>query len=94
MLDIPIVEDLFQAKIFLYDLDLADRARIGKLARRSVGKDSNTVQLLRDNSQICYPISMLLLKHILAHRVIKLIVNQENLRGIWQSAVKALNICT
>ena len=50
--DFPIVEDLVQVNIFLYDM--MDRAMIGKFARRCDVKHSNTVQLLRYNSHFCY----------------------------------------
>ena len=52
--DIPIVKDLVRVNIHLYDLDFDDGTRIRELARRSVGKHSNTVRLLRYNSHICY----------------------------------------
>ena len=54
MNDIPIMEDLVQVNIFLYDIDIVDGAINGELAWRSVGKHSNTVPLLRYNSHICY----------------------------------------
>ena len=54
MNDILFVEDLVQVNIFLYDVDFVDGAMIGELARRSVGKHSNTVGLLRYNSPIRY----------------------------------------
>ena len=50
--DIPLVEDLVQMNIFLYDIDFDDGAMIGELARRSVGKHSNTVRLLQQ-SDLC-----------------------------------------
>ena len=53
MNDIPIVEDLVQVNIFLYDIDFVDGAMIGELAR-SVGKHSDTVRLLCYSSHICY----------------------------------------
>ena len=49
-----IVEDIVQAHIFLYGIDLVDGSMIGELVRRSVGKHSNTLLLLRYNSQNCY----------------------------------------
>ena len=41
MNDIPIVEDLVQMKIFLYDIDFVDGAIFGELARKKVGKRSD-----------------------------------------------------
>ena len=41
MIDFPIVDDLVQVSIFLYDIDFDDEDMIGELAKRSVGRDSN-----------------------------------------------------
>ena len=49
-----IVEDLISLNILLYDMDIADGNIIGELARRSVQKNENTVQLLRYNNYIRY----------------------------------------
>ena len=54
MNDIPFVEDLVQVNIFRYDIDFDDGLMIGELARRIVGKHSNTVVLLRYNSHVYY----------------------------------------
>ena len=54
MNDIPIVEDLVQKNIHLYDIDFDDGGMVAELARISVGRLSNTVWLLRYNSHICY----------------------------------------
>ena len=54
MNDIPTVEDLLTLTILLYDVDIVDGNTIGELARRSVQKYENTVQLLRHNNHICY----------------------------------------
>ena len=51
--DIAPVEDIVQAEFFLYDFDIVDGSMIGELGR-SVGKHSNTVQLLRYNGHICH----------------------------------------
>ena len=51
---IPNVEDLVQSNIFLYDKDFVDGAMTGELARKSVGKHSNAVRLLPNNSYIYY----------------------------------------
>ena len=52
--DIPIVEDLLQLNVFLYDIDFVDRELIGELARRSIQKYEKSVTLLRYNNHICY----------------------------------------
>ena len=54
MNDIPTVEDLLTLNILLYDIDIVDRNNVGELARRSVQKYENSVQLLRYNNHICY----------------------------------------
>ena len=54
MNDIPIVEDLLTLNILLYDIDFVDGNIVAELARRSVQKYENTVQLLRYNNHICY----------------------------------------
>ena len=54
MNDIHIVEDLLTLNILLYDIDIVDGSIVGELARRSVQKYENTVQLLRYNNHICY----------------------------------------
>ena len=54
MNDIPIVEDLLTLNNLLYDIDIVDGNVIGKLARRSVQKNENTVRLLRYNNHICF----------------------------------------
>ena len=52
--DIPIVEDPLTLIILLYDIDIVDGNIIGELARRSLQKYENTLQLLRYNNHICY----------------------------------------
>ena len=54
MEDISPVEGYVWADIFLYDFVIVDGYMIGELARRSVGKQSNTVRLIRYISHICY----------------------------------------
>ena len=54
MNDIPFVEDLLTLNIVLYDIDIVNGNIIGELARRSVQKYENTVQLLKYNNHICY----------------------------------------
>ena len=52
--DVPSVEDIVGINIFIYDIDLIDGAMVGELARRSIKKYENDVQLIRYNSHICY----------------------------------------
>ena len=52
--DIPSVEDIVGINIFIYDIDLIDGAMVGELARRSIKKYENNVQLIPYNSHICY----------------------------------------
>ena len=54
MNDNPIVEDLFQVNIFLYNTDTVDGAKTGEPVKRSVGKISKTVRLLPYNSHNCF----------------------------------------
>ena len=54
MNDISVVEDLLTLNILRYDIDFVDANIIGKLARRSVQKYENTVQLLRYSNHLCY----------------------------------------
>ena len=54
MEDIAQVEDIFQADIFSYDFHIVNGSMIGELARKSVGKHSNSVGLLRYISRINY----------------------------------------
>ena len=60
--DIPILEDLVQVNIFLYDINFVDRAMIGELARRSVGRHSSTVCSLSINTHSCYVFVIIVLK--------------------------------
>ena len=48
------VEAFDRVDFFLYDFDISNGSMIGELARRSVGKHSNTVRLLRYIRHICY----------------------------------------
>ena len=54
MYDIPTVEDIIGINIFIYEIDFIDGAMVGELARRSIKKYKNNVQLIRYNSHICY----------------------------------------
>ena len=51
---IPIVWDLLNLNILLYDKDIVDGNFAGEFARQSVQKYENTVRLLRNNYHICY----------------------------------------
>ena len=60
MNDISNMDDLFQESILVSDVHFHDGARIGELARRSVGKHSNTIQFWVGLVTIAmYPIPML-----------------------------------
>ena len=52
--DIPKIEDLLQLNIFLYDIDFVDGELIGELARGSIQRYENSVNLLRYKNHICY----------------------------------------
>ena len=69
--DCAILEDLVQVNICLRDVYFVDGAMVGELARRSVGKHSNTVWLLVYNCALCFVIDVnVLLKLIDARRLI------------------------
>ena len=52
--NLPVVEDVVEKNIFIYDIDIKDGDFVGELARRSIGKYGNTVKLLRYNNNIIY----------------------------------------
>ena len=52
--DIPSVEDIVVIKNFIYDIDFIDGAVVGDVARRSIKKYEESVQLIHYNSHICY----------------------------------------
>ena len=52
--DTPSVEDIVGIIFFIYDIDFFDGAVVGELARRSIKKYEQTVQLIRCNSHFCY----------------------------------------
>ena len=54
MEEIATMEDIVQADMFLYDIESVDGPMVSELARRSVGKYSNTVRLSRYLSHLCY----------------------------------------
>ena len=93
MNDVLIVEELAQVKIFLYEKDIVEGANVKEFARTRVGKRSNTVQLLRYNSHICYvTIPMLFPNPSSAHRAINLLLILETWQGIWRLARNDLRI--
>ena len=52
--NIPSVEDVVGINSFIYDIDFIDGAMVGELARLSIKKYEEIVQLIRYNSHICY----------------------------------------
>ena len=52
--DSPLVEDLVDRKIFIYDFDIKEGEYFGELARRSIGNFEKTVKLLRFNNHIIH----------------------------------------
>ena len=54
MNNVSVVEDLLTLNILLYDADILDENILGELARRSVQKYENSVQLLSYNNYLCF----------------------------------------
>ena len=54
MYNLPVVEDVVEKNIFIYDIDIEDGDFVGELARRIIGNYENTVKLLRYNNHIIY----------------------------------------
>ena len=52
--DLPVVEEIVQRNIFIYDFDIQERDYVGERARRSIGRLNQTVTLLRFNSHIIH----------------------------------------
>ena len=50
--DLPVVEEIGQRNIFIYNFDIQEGEYIGELARRSIGRFDKTVKLLRFNNHI------------------------------------------
>ena len=50
--DLPVVEQIVQRNIFIYDFDIQEGEHVGELARRSIGRFDKTVKLLRFNNHI------------------------------------------
>ena len=54
MNDIPVVDDFSILNILLYEKDIVDGNIVRELARLSVQKNQNILQLLKYNNHICY----------------------------------------
>ena len=52
--DLPVVEEIVQRNIFIYDFDIQEGEYVGELARRSIGRFDKTVKLLRFNNHIIH----------------------------------------
>ena len=52
--DLPVVEEIVQRNIFIYDFDIQEGEYVGELAQRSIGKFDKTVKLLRFNNHIIH----------------------------------------
>ena len=52
MANLPIVEDVVEKNIFIYDIDIKDQDFVVELARRNIDKYQNTVKLLRNNNHV------------------------------------------
>ena len=52
--NLPIVEDVVEKNIFIYNIDIEDGDFVEELAQRCIGKYENTVKPLRYNNHIIY----------------------------------------
>ena len=52
--DLPVVEEIVQRNIFIYDVDIQEGEYVGELARQSIGRFDKTVKLLRFNNHIIH----------------------------------------
>ena len=52
--DLPVVEEIVQRNIFIYDFDIQEGAYLGELARQSIGRFDKTDKLLRFNNHIIH----------------------------------------
>ena len=52
MNNLPLVEDVVEKNISIYDIGIEDGDFVGELARRSIGKYENTVKILQYNNHI------------------------------------------
>ena len=51
---IPIIENLVEKNIFIYDFTIEDGEIVGELIRRSIERYEENIKLLRYNNHICY----------------------------------------
>ena len=51
---IPIIENLVEKHIFIYDFAIEDGEIVGELIRRSIERFEENIKLLRYNNHICY----------------------------------------
>ena len=52
--DLPVVEEIVQRNIFIYDFDIQEGEYVEDLARRSIGRFDKTVKLMRFNNHIIH----------------------------------------
>ena len=52
--DLPVVKEIVERNIFIYDFDIQEGEYVGELARRSIGRFGQTVKLLRFNHHIVH----------------------------------------
>ena len=52
--DLPVVEEIIERNIFIYDFDIQEGEYVGELARRSIGRFDKTVKLLRFNNHMIH----------------------------------------
>ena len=52
--DLPVVEEIVQRNIFIYDFDIQEGEYVGELDRRSIGRFHKTAKLLRFNNHIIH----------------------------------------
>ena len=52
--DLPVVEEIVQMNISIYDFDIQEGEYVGELTRRSIGRFNKTVKLLRFNNHIIH----------------------------------------
>ena len=52
--DLPVVQEILQRDIFIYDFGIQEGEYAGELARRSIGRFDKTVKLLRFNNHIIH----------------------------------------
>ena len=52
--NLPVVEEIVQRNIFIYDFDIQEGEFVGELARRSIERYDKTVKLLRFNNHMIH----------------------------------------